>query len=229
MPARILATLLLVFGFQVQTLSARIIIWVGDLDDLAAIESHMTPVAIEKRKTMVRRLEGKLLNGMQTKAELEERFGPSSKWQRDGLVRPVGADIFVGPENVKRADAQGLLERSATFPIAGVGRLLVFFDPDDNCYAPPMLFFNVLDSMPALTDGDACQKRIAWESPLFDALFKAANTSVAELTPTDGEAKKAIKSSKRIREHFDKKRRTIDYTGDREWSVDDCEPSKRIP
>ena len=229
MPARILATLLLAFGFQVQTLSARIIIWVGDLDDLVVIESHLTSIDIEKRKTMVRRLERKLLDGMQTKADVEERFGPPSKWKRDGLVRPVGADIFVGPENVKRADAQDLLERSATFPIAGVGRLLVFFDPDDNCYAPPVLFFNVLDSMPALTDGDGCQKRIAWESPLFDALFNAANTSVAELTPTDGEAKKAIESSKHIREHFDKKRSTIDYTGDRELSADDGEPSKRFP
>ncbi|TVQ00604.1 MAG: hypothetical protein EA381_07290 [Planctomycetaceae bacterium] len=99
--------------------------------------------------------------------------------------------------------------------------MLVFFDPDDNCYVPPVLFFSVSDSMPALTDGDSCEKRIAWESTLFDAVFKAANTTAAELTPTDDEAKKSIESSAQRRDHFDKMRRNIDRTRNRDLPADD--------
>jgi hypothetical protein len=227
MTLRILAVFLVVTALQVHTASAAISIWVGSLGELVVIESHLTPVEIEKRKTLVRRLERLLLNGMQTKAELEERFGPPSKWGPDGLVRPVGAEIFVRPENVKHSDVQGLLERSVLFPIADVGWLLVFLASDEKCYIPPVLFFKASESMPQLTDGNSCEKRIDWESPFFDALFQAAGTSATELTPTDGEAERAIESTKQIHEYFDRVRRSIDRTGDLGLPVGDGRSTAR--
>lgn len=67
-----------------------ITVWVGDLNHVSIVESNLSLVEIEKRKTMVRRLERKLLSKIHTKAELEVRFGPSKKWvidDMDDLVR----------------------------------------------------------------------------------------------------------------------------------------------
>ncbi|MEO9591727.1 hypothetical protein [Rhodopirellula bahusiensis] len=203
-------TLLFACLLHSQHAVGAITVWVGDLNAVSIVESNLSPVEIEKRKTMIRRLERKLLSNIHTKAELEDRFGPSTKWVTDGtdgLVRAVGAEIVVGPENIRPAEIKGLLERSATFPVAGVGRLLVFFAADGKCYLPGVLFLDSSESTPGLTDVEF-MKRLKWETSLLEKVCKSVGTSTAELTPNDSDAKAAIESSKQLRLHVDKMRRT---------------------